>query len=369
MNLWKRVAVALLAGMLLAVPLAGCSTGTGEANGETEAEFTYSGGFDDNGFWKDVKALDYVEMFDYKGLSIPSDAHEVSDEEVQTEITSLLASYATTQQVSDRAIVDGDTVNIDYAGTIDGVEFEGGSTGGTGTDVTIGTTTMIDDFIEQLIGHSPGENFDIEVTFPEDYGNEELNGKDAVFNVTINYISETVEADLTDSFVAENLTSSYGWTTVKEMQEGVKAELENSAIQSYIQDYLANDVTVKSIPDSIMKYQEDSLIDYYEYYAESYGMEFGEFLSSFMGVSSTEELLENNKESNEQSSRYYLALQAIAEDAGLTGSDEDVANYFLEYMGTDDYSSYTEEYGMPYLRHVALCQQALDLIADNATLE
>ncbi len=83
---------------------------------------------------------------------------------------------------------DGDTVNIDYVGSIDGVEFAGGSTDGTGTDLTIGSGTYIDNFEEQLIGSHPGDTVDVNVTFPEDYGNEDLNGQDALFVVTVNGI-------------------------------------------------------------------------------------------------------------------------------------------------------------------------------------
>jgi len=87
-------------------------------------------------------------------------------------------------------VKDGDTVNIDYVGSVDGVEFEGGNTNGAGADLTIGSGSYIDDFEEQLIGAHPGDTVEVKVTFPENYGNEELNGKDAVFTVTVNGIYE-----------------------------------------------------------------------------------------------------------------------------------------------------------------------------------
>ena len=95
------------------------------------------------------------------------------------------ASYSTDTSL---VIEDGDTVNIDYVGSIDGVEFEGGNSNGAGADLTIGSGRFIDDFEEQLIGAHPGDTVEVNVTFPEDYGNEELNGKDAVFEVVINGI-------------------------------------------------------------------------------------------------------------------------------------------------------------------------------------
>lgn len=85
-------------------------------------------------------------------------------------------------------VEDGDTVNIDYVGSVDGVEFDGGNTNGAGTDLTIGSGRYIDDFEEQLIGAHPGDTVNVNVTFPEDYGNEELNGQDALFVVTVNGI-------------------------------------------------------------------------------------------------------------------------------------------------------------------------------------
>ena len=85
-------------------------------------------------------------------------------------------------------ITDGDTVNIDYVGSIDGVEFDGGNTQGMGADLTIGSGTYIDDFEQQLIGAHPGDEVNVYATFPEDYGNEALNGKEALFKVVINGI-------------------------------------------------------------------------------------------------------------------------------------------------------------------------------------
>ena len=85
-------------------------------------------------------------------------------------------------------VVDGDTVNIDYVGSIDGVEFEGGNTKGQGTTLKIGSNSYIDDFEEQLIGAHPGDEVDVYVTFPENYGKEELNGKEALFKVKVNGI-------------------------------------------------------------------------------------------------------------------------------------------------------------------------------------
>ena len=97
------------------------------------------------------------------------------------------SSYSTDSSLT---VEDGDTVNIDYVGSIDGVEFDGGNTQGMGTDLVIGSGSYIDDFEDQLIGAHPGDQVDVYVTFPEDYGVEKLNGKEALFQVTVNGIYE-----------------------------------------------------------------------------------------------------------------------------------------------------------------------------------
>ena len=335
----------------------------------TSTGFNLSDSIDENGLWEGISALEYVKLCNYKGITIPASVHNISDEAVQEEINKILADYATEKQITDRPIADGDTVNIDYVGKIDGVEFEGGSTEGSGTEVTIGVTEYIDDFIEQLIGHTPGETFDIEVTFPEDYGVEELNGKDAVFTVTINYIVESELPELNDDFVKENLAESYGWNTVEEMKSGIRESLKENAIFNYIQQYLIDNTTILSLPESLVKYQENSTIKFYQDYADYYSMTIDEFLNTYVGVTGTEELLSQSEQNNTETATLYLIIQAIAEDAGIKVTDEDVTSYFSEYLKVDDFSQYEEFYGMPYLKLMVINQKVMDYIKDNAVLE
>lgn len=120
-----------------------------------------------------------------------SSSEDADSETVSQENDTASAGLSTDTSLT---IADGDTVNIDYVGTIDGVEFDGGSTDGQGTDLVIGSGSYIDDFEEQLIGAHPGDTVDVNVTFPEDYGVEDLNGQDALFEVTINGIYQDSES-------------------------------------------------------------------------------------------------------------------------------------------------------------------------------
>lgn len=358
---------------LATAAFAGCASKEKDAGASGDstsaAAFNYSEGIADNGFWKNITALDNVKLCDYKGISVPGDIHEVPEESIQAEVDNILAENSSSVQIKDRAIVDGDTVNIDYVGSVGGVAFEGGSTDGSGTEVTIGVTSYIDDFLEQLIGHTPGESFNIEVTFPEDYGKEELNGKDAVFATTVNYIVEKVAPELTDDFVAKNLSSAYGWNTVAEMKADIKSNMQSNYVIEYIQEQIVENTTVTSVPKNLLEYQKNSLLSYFQGNADQYSMKLEEFLTTYVGVSTTEELLEKYNEDNTKNAEFSLIIQAIAEDAGISVTDDDVAAYFKEYMGTEDYSTYKETYGMPFLKLTVLNQAVLDYLADNAALE
>ena len=122
--------------------------------------------------------------------ALRSENDDSSSDTQQSENQQTEEQSETYQTDTSLTVEDGGTVNIDYVGTVDGVEFEGGSTDGNGTDLVIGSGDYIDDFENQLIGSHPGDTVEVQVTFPDDYGNEELNGKDAVFTVTVNGIYE-----------------------------------------------------------------------------------------------------------------------------------------------------------------------------------
>ena len=146
-----------------------------------------------------VIIVDAVQNSNTTGETASAAKSSVSNEttsKVESSVTdensnagSLIEAEETTYQTDPSLTVEnGDTVNIDYVGSIDGVEFSGGNTQGMGTDLVIGSGLYIDDFEEQLIGSHPGDNVTVTVTFPEDYGKEDLNGKEAVFEVTVNGI-------------------------------------------------------------------------------------------------------------------------------------------------------------------------------------
>lgn len=375
MKKYRKILFLLFALVISIILLAGCNSK--EEESEEDYLHLYSKGIDENGFWKGIKALDYIKDFEYEGIAIPSEVYEVTEERLQYQIDTLMSGYIARNKITDRAIADGDTVNIDYEGKVDGVVFEGGSTMEVGVDVIIGKTnderdaqdtlSFLDGFLEELIGHMPGETMNIEVTFPDDYYEEQLRGKTAVFTTTINYIVEREE--LTDAFVAEHLSESDGWTTIEEMREGMRAQVQKNLVQQYIMQYLATKVSTKSVPDSLVKYQEKILLNDYQELADYNGIELEEYLKTVEGFSGIEECMEETQDSLIENATYTLVVQAVAEDVGISVTDEDIENYFSEHLWSSDVSTQTDYYGLPYVKQGVLGQKVVDYIAENAKLE
>ena len=201
------------AAVLMAGALAGCGkTGNGESTGGTESsqetpaeKFTL----------KDIDVEKYVTVGDYKSIRVEKQEVTVSDSELE-EMTNqvYIGSFPAELGVKDRAVKEGDTANIDYVGKKDGVAFDGGTA--QGANLTIGSDTYIDGFEDGLIGVMPGDTVDLNLTFPEGYGNQDLAGQAVVFTVTVNYIIPEEKTDeAVEKFGVE------GVTTVEELRQYV----------------------------------------------------------------------------------------------------------------------------------------------------
>ena len=326
---------------------------SGNSSGNT-FDFNPSEGLDENGYWKDIKASEYVTLPDLETVS-------TTKADIQKEIDALIAENPNTKQVTDRAVKHGDTVHIDYTGKIDGVAFEGGSTDGEGTDVTIGVDKFIDDMLERLEGHMPGETFDMDATFPDPYEhNTELSGKKAVFTFTIHYILEPTDTFWTNEFVTENL-SDYGWASTEEAEEDIAASLKEDAV-------LAAASFNKEVPEVMIKYNTDTVLAYYNSYAQMYGVDLQSFMVMAMGYQSVEQFKELYKDTAASRAKYYLIYQALAESKGFTISEDDIKAYFKEYTGSEDYSAYEQNSGKPYIKAMIMYEKMSNIIIDAVKL-
>lgn len=335
------------------------------------ATFNYSDGFDENGYLKGVTASDYVTLpEDYADITIDASLGEVTDEDISSYISSnILSSFSTTNQVTDRAAADGDTVNIDYVGSIDGVEFDGGSTNGQGTNLLLGSGSYIDDFEDQIVGHMPGDTFDVTVTFPDDYGSTDLAGKEAVFNTTLNYISETVTPEPTDEWVAENLSETTGLSDVAALNAFVKNQIAFNNQYNDVYTALHDKVSfAKELPESAKEYFRNVLLYGVYNYAKNYGTNMTTIVSSGMfgtSYSTIDEFIQDMDGSINTQLEQALLLQAIAEKNGLKCNTDTLNAEFVNQYGIKDPSNLTQVYGENYVKCQLLDSLVMQNLIDN----
>ena len=196
----------------------------------------------------------YIELGNYEGNEYEMDDLDVSREDIDDEIKDALEAAKTSKKLTSGVATEDCTANIDYSGSIDGVKFDGGTA--EGYDLDLDNSTFIDGFAEGILGHSVGENFDIHVTFPKDYGND-LGGKEAVFNITLNYLSKDVLPEYNDEFVKNNTefknTADYEADIEKRLKDQKKIEAEAEARSEVFDEILDN--------SKVLEYPEKELAD------------------------------------------------------------------------------------------------------------
>lgn len=330
-------------------------------------EFDFSHGLTPEGFVEGITARDHVSLFQYSGLVIPADVHQVDQADLDNLINNMLGDFSTTEMLTTGEVQMGDTINIDFVGSTDGVEFDGGSTHGMGMDVTIGVTNFIDDFLYQLIGHSPGTTLDVNVTFPDSYPQQPaLEGAPALFVTTINHIvGEPILPELTDDFIAAEIYPMTGFATVAEMTAGFEEFLQNNAIQAYIADMISDAAHVAVIPPVLIERHSQELIAQHTNQAAQFGIDL-ETMLEWSGFDSVEDLIADSMEDIEREARGILVLQAIAEELDITVTREDVEAFFEENFGSPDITMFEEMYGLPWLMQFIRNNQALEYVIDNA---
>lgn len=293
-----------------------------------------------------VDVLSLVTLADYENISVPMDEVAATEEEVENTINSTLASHKALSEDTSLEIADGDTVNIDYVGTVDGAPFEGGNSGGAGSNLTIGSGAFIDNFEEQLIGHKPGEEITVNVTFPENY-DEELGGKEASFAVTIHGIMVTPE--LTDEFVANNLADE-GVSTAAEYRAKVENDYYEEHLGEYLTNYVIENSTVNSYPKaylkavkSITKYEDEYMMDYYNQLYTSFGAEGYKNVWDMRSDEVNNELTYEKELTKraEETVKTAIVYQAIFEKAGLS---IDAESYGAAYLAQDAMVQAVEDY-------------------------
>lgn len=281
-----------------------------------------------------------VKISSYKGMKIKEFAYNVKDEELDAEINRLLDRNARKVAVSDRAAANGDIVNIDFVGTVDGVKFDGGEA--EGFDLTLGSGQFIPGFEDQVVGMNIGEKKDVNVTFPENYQAENLKGKAAVFAVTLNGIQAKELPELTDEFVKD----ATGSATVEEYKAKAKERLQKQA------DRRANDATENSIleaisanaeveiPQAMIDREVDSLVQKFEYQLMYQGLKLQDYLD-FLKVT-VSDFRKNYEEQARKNVLSQLIISQIIKDEKIEATEEEVNAKIAEQAAS--VGKETEEY-------------------------
>lgn len=323
---------------------------------------------------EDTAAEDYnldeiVTLGEYKGIAVDKVITPVTDEAVQSEIDSELSNPV---EVTDENAVaqEGDTVNIDYEGTKDGVAFDGGTA--QDTDLELGSGMFIDGFEDGLIGVKKGESRDLNLTFPEDYPEESLQGADVVFHVTVNAIKRPA-GELTDAWVQANSDGEY--QTVDEYRAGIRTELEQQNQEQADQQVrvdawsqVVEGSEISEYPESMVNEGKDAYEQQVEMYAQMFGMEVADYIEQ---VGMSEEEYEAQKEEYGKSmTSARLVLQAIVKAEGYTVDDEDYKNRLAEYAEQQQVSEeeFIEQYGEDAVEEQIMMDRVLDLIMENAVI-
>ena len=306
-----------------------------------------------------------MTLGDYKGVKVSVDAAVVTDEYLDSYIDYVLQSNMLTTEVTDRPVQEGDIVNIDYEGKIDGVAFDGGTA--EGYDLAIGSGSFIDGFEDGLIGAETGETRDVEVTFPEDYHGTDVAGKDAVFTVTVNSISVETLPELTDEFVqglgvgAETVEEyrQYAYDLLmEEQQANHDAEAEMAVLETVM-----NNAELQDPPEDMTNRYYSRLIDNMNYYASMYGYD----LETFLSLNGTSE--ETIMESARNAAKQLITMQAIAEAEGIEVTDEELDEEIeanAVSMGYEDADAYREALDVEGYREYMLTEKVLDFLLENA---
>ncbi len=336
--------------------MAGCGDKTG---GETETLAT-------------VDPAKYVTLGEYKGLTAETEDTTVSEGDIERSIQSELAAHTEAVEVKGRAAQMGDIVNIDYVGLKDGVAFDTGS--GT-TDLKLGSGRFISGFEEGVVGMKTGEEKDLDLTFPEDYQTTELAGKDVVFQVTLNSISEEKVPELTDEFVQ---SLDYNVNTVEEYKQYVKNKLteqnKSSAKASQESDLMKQAVDnaecdTDKLPEWLVSQNATEFKSSTESFVMQYGMTLEDYLAQTGGDMESFEASAN--EYGAEKAKSDLVVLAIAKAEGLEVTDKDMEDYYIEYA--NEYKATPEQIknAIPEdeLRNYLLQEKVMDFIYENAVFK
>ena len=310
-----------------------------------------------------------VSLGKYKGVEVEKIDVSVSDEEVEAELSAEQEKNASYNEITDRPVADGDKVNLNFEGFVDGVAFEGGK--GEDYPLTIGSGSFIPGFEEQLIGAEIGKEIEVNVTFPENYQSAELAGKPAVFKCTVLKITEKVLPELNDEFaddVSEFSTLEEYKADIRKNLEVKKEEKARTEKENKVIDAIIADSEIE-IPEPMLKAQQEQIVDEFAQRLQSQGLNIDQYFSYIGG--SREKMMEEVKDQADKRIRTRLVLEEIVKAENIVATEEDIEvelGKLAEAYGTDvdTVKKIFEGREKDRMMEDIAVQKAVSFVADNA---
>lgn len=286
---------------------------------------------------------EYVTLGSYKNLSYElTTDYAVNDDDVQQALENSLSSAMTFEEVTDRAAELGDTVQIMYTGTVDGNTFDGGSTGSSGATITLGQAGYVDGFENQIVGMSVNDTKLIKVTFPENYGNKELNGKEAEFSVKMLAIVHGTLPEITDELIQKHTD----YDSISDAKTKLRKHLEESAEQSRNNEIYINVLNqiittsdCKSYPDDIIDNLVQTAISSAEQNAALYSMDIDEYIAANHEANSLEEFKTAMETQAKEYMKTRMIICEIARRENLNPTPEEFTEYKTQFAQNNGFSS------------------------------
>ena len=313
-----------------------------------------------------------VTLGEYKGVEVKREHTLVTEDEMNAEIEKERNKQAAEVSVDNRAVAEGDTVNLDYSGSVDGVKFAGGTA--EAQTLKIGSHTFIPGFEEQMVGMNIGEEKDLEVTFPQEYHAEELAGKKAVFHVKVNGITETQLPALDDDFakdISEFDTLDAYKADVRAKLEAQAAERDNNAFTNAVIEKVMENATVE-IPEAMVERQIDSMVRNFEARLAQQGLKLADFIKY---TGQDEKSFRNQyREQAEKSVRANLVLEAVENAENFEATEEEIDAEIAKFAGqvgqdVENLKKNLTEGDREYFKADVIRDKAVKFLCDNAKAE
>ena len=308
----------------------------------------------------------------YKGINFKKNVYNVKDEEIEEDIKRLQERNSRMIDVTDRAVENGDSVVIDYSGSVDGVKFDGGTA--EKQTLVIGSGMFIPGFEEQVIGMNIGDERDINVKFPEEYHAENLKGKDAVFAIKLHEIKKKELPEVHDEFIKD----AVGCESVDAYKAETKERMEKSnadRAERELEDEIIKKITETSdveIPDAMIEAQIDRMVQDMEYRLSYQGLKLADYLK-YMGKS-MEDFRKDYKEQATDLVKSQLVIEAIIEKEEIVATDEDVEKR-VEEMATaqgkpaPDVKKNMQARQLDYIKNEIVIKKFFDFLKNSNTIE